>query len=107
MSIGYEDAKRLTDRQKKALESAEKRAAAITGTTVGLWDITYAPETRPGRGHDITAWHADGEHVVTQYLDVYGHGALVVASMEVLHNDADEDHFNSLGHCPCRLPDDS
>jgi len=105
--IGYEDAQRLTGKQKTALDKAGKRAAAITGSSVGLWDITYQPETRPGRGHDITAWAADGEHLVTQYLDVYGHGALVVAALDLIHNDADEEHFNSLGHCECNDEDDA
>ena len=105
MSFGYEDAQRLTDKQKAALSKASERASAITGSTIGLWDIAFHPEVRPGRGHDITAWTADGEHVVTQYLDPYGHGALVVAALDLIHNDADEDHFNSLGRCQCKVSD--
>lgn len=101
MATKYEDEKRLTEKQKAALDRAARRAKVITGTTPGLWDISFSEEVRPGRGHDITAWSADGEHVVTQYLDPYGHGALVIAETTLLHNDADEEHFNSLGHCEC------
>ena len=105
MSIAYEDAQQLNAKQRAALNKAAKRAEAITGSSIGLWGVVYHPETRPGRGHDITAWTADGEHVVTQYLDPYGHGALVVAALDLIHNDADEDHFNSLGHCECKVSD--
>lgn len=101
MSIKYEDEKLLTDKQKAALNKATERVRTITGYTPGLWDIAFSEETRPGRGRDITAWTADGEHLATQYLDPYGHGALVIAALDLIHNDADEEHFNSLGHCEC------
>lgn len=105
MSYGYEDGQRLNEKQKNALDKAAQRVRAITGSNLGIWDIAYRDEVRPGRGHDITAWMADGEHMAIQYLDPYGHGALVVSAIDLIHNDADEDHFNSLGHCGCNKGD--
>jgi hypothetical protein len=101
VSIKFEDEKRLTNRQKVALDKAAERVKVITGSALSLWDIAFNEEIRPGRGHDITAWSADGEHIATQYLDPYGHGALVIAATDLIHNDSDEEHFNSLGNCKC------
>lgn len=89
----------LTDRQQKALDRATRRVENITGTSTWDWSIAYQPEIRPGRGHDLTAWAADGEHLAIQYLDPYGSGALVVSEINVLHNDADWDHFDDEGNC--------
>ncbi|MCQ1951597.1 hypothetical protein NNX28_16895 [Arthrobacter sp. zg-Y859] len=91
----------LTDRQQKALEQAERRIEVITGTDLGEWHIAYQPESRPGRGHDLSAWASDGEHMATQYLDPYGNGALVVYSIDLIHNDSDEEHFDEDGICDC------
>jgi len=101
MTIKYEDLHRLTTKQQAALNKAEERAEAITESSLGLWDISFRDETRPGRGHDITAWYADGEHLVVQYLDPYGSGPLVVSSLDLIHNDDDEEHFNDEGNCGC------
>ena len=56
-------------------------------------------ETRPGRGQDLSAWATDGEYMATQHLDVYGNGPLIVSSIELMHNDADEEHFDEDGNC--------
>lgn len=37
-------------------------------------EISYRPETRPGRGHDLVAFASDGERMATAYIDVYGNG---------------------------------
>lgn len=103
MSTLFEDMARLTEKQKTALDKAAERVKDMSGSNLGLWGIVFHPETRPGRGHDITAWAADGEHVATQYLDVYGHGSLVISAIDVIHNDSNEDHFNSLGVCLCEV----
>ncbi|GAA1337280.1 hypothetical protein [Arthrobacter roseus] len=89
----------LTIRQVEALTQAHTRIHKIIGTHLGDWSIRYAEEIRPGRGHDITAWVADGEHTATQYLDPYGNGPLIVSRMIILHNDADEEHFDDEGNC--------
>lgn len=91
----------LTDKQQKALDEAERRIQVITGARLGCWHIAYEPEIRPGRGHDLSAWASDGEHMATQYLDPYGHGALVVSSIDLIHNDSGEDHFDEDGICEC------
>ena len=91
----------LTDRQQKALEVAERRIEVITGSNLGEWHIAYQPESRPGRGHDISAWACDGEYLATQYLDPYGNGDLVVSGIDLIHSDSDEEHFDEDGICEC------
>lgn len=99
---GYEfNAALLTQKQVKALDEATGRAEKIAGQDLGQWHVSYRPESRPGRGHDITAWAADGEYMATQYLDPYGNGPLVVSAIDLLHNDSDEDHFDPEGCCSC------
>jgi hypothetical protein len=102
MSVRYEDRPRLKEKQIAALDKGLKRAEAITGTSLATWDIVFREETRPGRGHDLIAWTGDSDYVVTQYLDPYGNGPLVVCTIDVIHNDSDEDHFNEYGVCECR-----
>lgn len=99
--LWIEQKEQLTEKQVKALEEADVRVGKICGTDLGRWHIALDPETRPGRGHDLTAWAADGEHMATQYLDPYGYGPLVVSSIDLIHNDDDEDHFDAEGECKC------
>lgn len=93
------DKERLKDRQVAELETMHARAKKITGEDLGRWHIAYDDESRPGRGHSITAWAADGENLATAYLDPYGHGPLVICSVELIHNDSDEEHFDEDGRC--------
>lgn len=96
------DAPLLTEKQTLALVEATGEAERITGgETIGRWHISYEAETRPGRGHCIVAWAANGEYLATQYLDPYGRGSLVVAELNVIHNDYDEEHFDENGACEC------
>ncbi len=97
--LWIEQKKHLTEKQIKALEEAGGRVENICGQDLGRWHIALEEETRPGRGHDLTAWAADGEYMATQYLDPYGYGSLVVSSIDVMHNDADEEHFDENGDC--------
>lgn len=101
MSVRYEDRARLKNKQVVALDKAMQRAEEITGTLLGSWDIVFRDETRPNRGHDLVAWAGDSDYVVTQYLDPYGSGPLVVSTIDVIHNDSEEDHFNEDGGCGC------
>ncbi len=103
MSIWNHDLTRLTEKQVIALEGATSRIERAHGASLGFWGIVYAEEVRPGRGHDITAWAADGELIATQYLDPYGNGPLVLSSTDLIHNDSDEEHFNDDGICVCYL----
>lgn len=98
-SVWGEQRDQLTDRQLKALEDSDRRVQAICGQDLGRWHIAFEDETRKGRGRDLTAWAADGEYMATQYLDPYGNGALVVSEINLIHNDADEDHFDEYGNC--------
>jgi hypothetical protein len=91
----------LTQKQETALDDALVRVEAMTGSEMRDWSIEYKPETRPGRGHDIIAWTADSDYMANQYMDPYGNGTLVIARTEVIHNDADEDHFDDEGNCEC------
>lgn len=97
--LSPEDRTKLTERQMTALDHADKRIRHMLDVDLGQWFISYQEEIRPGRGHDLTAWAADGEHLATQYLDPYGNGPLVLCELELLHNDADEDHFDDNGDC--------
>jgi len=92
---------RLTEKQQAALDDAIERVEKITGSNLRDWSIEYKPETRPGRGHDIVAWSADSDYIANQYLDPYGNGPLIVCSIDVIHNDAEEDHFDEDGNCEC------
>lgn len=55
------------------------------------WDFTWREETRPGRGHDLSAMQWDGEYVAHIGLDVYGRGFLAVAETHLIHNSADDE----------------
>lgn len=94
-----DDMAKLTEKQVKALEKAEGRVENIAGQDLGNWHIAYREESRPGRGHDIYAWAADGEFMATAYIDVYGSLSLVVCAIELIHSDGDEDHFDEYGDC--------
>lgn len=91
----------LTEKQETSLDEAEKRVEAMTGESLVRWHIEYQPETRPGRGHDISAWGLTDRYLATQFLDPYGNGSLVVSEYNVIHNDGDDDHFDDEGNCEC------
>jgi len=98
-NLWLEQQKQMTERQVKALTEADARVEKICGHDLGRWFVAFETEIRPGRGRDLSAWASDGEYMATQYLDVYGHGSLVVSSIDVMHNDADEEHFDEEGNC--------
>lgn len=98
-NLWLEQQEQMTERQIKALTEADARVEKICGEDLGRWHVAFEQEQRPGRGHDLSAWAANGEYMATQYLDVYGNGSLVVSSIDVMHNDYDDDHFNAEGNC--------
>lgn len=64
-----------TERQERALAELVERARAhgIAVRAHNL-EISYRPETRPGRGHDLFVFASDGERMATAHIDVYGNG---------------------------------
>lgn len=91
-------------------EMTERQAAAwpeyvaearLHGPSLGesehRWDFTWREETRPGRGHDLSATQCDGEYFAQIMLDVYGYGNMSVAETHWIHNSADEE----CGCGPC------
>lgn len=64
------------------------------------WDIDYADEIRPGRGHFMDARYNDGEHFAQIRMDVYGGATTSVAGLTWLHASSDEEC-----DCGCREDD--
>jgi len=94
------DLDRFTDRQRAAWPDAVAEAQRYVGSdTIGSqwWIVTYAEESRPGRGHDIDAAWCDGEHLVQIRLDPYGRESVSVGEVTWLHSSADEEC--ECGHC--------
>lgn len=66
-----------------------------------VWVMERAPESRPGRGHDVVAVASDGEHMVHVVMDVYGHGSVAVAALTWVHSPDPDDP------CDCTPDDDT
>lgn len=86
----------MTERQRQAWPEYVSDAARYCeinadGKDLWNWTISFAEETRPGRGHDMDASWCDGEHFVQIRLDVYGNGTVSVAETSWLHNSANEE----------------
>lgn len=85
---------RFTNRQAAAWPGAVAEAARYVGS-IPLdgqeWQVTYAEETRPGRGHHIDASWCDGEHLVQVCMGVYGSPSVSVAAVEWVHSSTDEE----------------
>lgn len=62
------------------------------------WDITYAEETRLGRGHSISALWLDGEYLVQIRMDVYGYPNVSVAETRWVHSS----YVEECDCLPCR-----
>lgn len=87
----------LTERQLKDWPDAVAEAQRyVWSSTIPTdphhweWDITYDPESRPGRGRAISALWLDGEYIVQIRMDVYGYPSVAVAETRWLHNSDDE-----------------
>lgn len=87
----------LTERQTAAWPEAVAQAQQHVGGTISTdpdsldWQITFDPESRPGRGHMIRAVWCNGEHLVEIGMDVYGYPRVSVAETNWLHNSSDEE----------------
>lgn len=55
------------------------------------WEVSWSPESRPGRGHAITATYADGEFFAQVLMDVYGYPSVSIARLDLIHADSDEE----------------
>lgn len=64
------------------------------------FNITYEPESRPGRGHDIQVHYVDGDHAVYSRIDVYGNGSGgQIARLDWIH-DGTDDAADDCEFCP-------
>jgi hypothetical protein len=55
------------------------------------WQVRMEEESRPGRGHYLSAVWCDGECLVQISMDVYGGPTVSVGEVRWLHNGADEE----------------
>lgn len=55
------------------------------------WQVTWAEEIRPGRGHAVGATWCDGEYLVQVRMDVYGYPVVSVAETTWLHSGSYEE----------------
>lgn len=93
-----QDMAAVTERQQQAITEALRRARDDHGVSAPeCWNdysvnLVLADEVRPGRGHDLQWWWADGEHLLNGYLDPYGNGGpLIVAETYLVHADSDDE----------------
>lgn len=85
----------MTERQLKAwpgvLADANRFVGGGLPADTWAWMLAWKPEVRPGRSHDVTAIHTDGEHLVQIDMDVYGNGSVYVAALDRLHDSGDDE----------------
>jgi len=101
-TVEYSDIAALTDRQRKALDEAITEARDVYGVEIrGVSDLSFRfeEETRPGRGCDMHFTYADGDHVISGGLDVYGHGYLCVGEVDWTHNSSADECDCGKGDC--------
>ncbi len=88
----------LTERQAAAWPGAVAEAQRyVPCSTIPVdidhyeWRVTWADETRPGRGRMIDATWCDGEYLVQVRMDVYGYPSVSVAETRWLHSGSYEE----------------
>ncbi|RRJ85923.1 hypothetical protein EG850_11090 [Gulosibacter macacae] len=88
----------FTERQAAAWPEAIAEARRYVETsTIPLdidhyaWQVTWAEESRPGRGHGFSATWCDGEYLVQVHMDVYGYPSVSVAETTWLHSSSYEE----------------
>lgn len=92
--LGASQGPSLTDAQAKAWPQAIARLREHYDSIpdrISSWDVVYAEETRPGRGHHINATWVDGEVFAQILMDVYGYPNISVAALSWIHADSDEE----------------
>lgn len=60
-------------------------------TDPASWNISFAEESRPGRGHAINATYLDGEVFAQILMDVYGYPTVSIAILDWVHADSNEE----------------
>lgn len=83
----------LTEQQEARLERWLEELQPFLAAPVYRHRLAWivAPESRPGRGHDVQAHYLDGELFACLGMDVYGHGWDAYGTVVVAHNSADEE----------------
>ncbi|MFE6966850.1 hypothetical protein ACFVAJ_17200 [Agromyces sp. NPDC057679] len=101
----------MTERQAEAWPDAIAEAQRYVDTstiseslTHWYWAVRWEDETRPGRGHAMTATWSDGEYHVEISMDVYGNPRVAVAEVDWLHNGSDEEC--GCAYCEAERHDD-
>jgi hypothetical protein len=69
------------------------------------WTVRWEEESRPGRGHGLSAVFCDGEYVVQIMMDVYGGPRVAVAETNWIHNGFDEEC--DCEHCEAERREDA
>lgn len=90
----------MTEKQYAAWPDAVARARTAGADGIQeadyAWKYHWEDESRPGRGHYLSALWTDGEHFVQITMDVYGYPTVSVAELVWVHSDA-------LEECDCAL----
>jgi len=89
----------LTEKQVVGWREAIARLTECGATVpwdIANWDVIYAEETRPGRGHFINATFLDGEVFAQVLMDVYGYPTVSFATLDWVHADSNEE-------CDCEV----
>lgn len=77
-----------------AVEELQRYTYVTSNPAHSTWTIIFDEEVRPGRGRAINAIWCDGEHFAQITMDVYGYPTVSIATLDWVHNSADEE-------CPC------
>lgn len=83
----------LTDRQEVAWPKAIadlRRLHRYLPEDLNSWDVKWYEETRPGRGHEISATYNDGEYFAQITMGVYGDPSTSIAQLDWLHTPGDD-----------------
>jgi hypothetical protein len=102
---------KFTERQAAAWPAAIAEAQRYVDTSTipadlasRDWIVAWDDESRPGRGHRVTATWCDGEYLVQILMDVYGYPSVSVAELTWLHNGSDEEC--NCDHCKAEYDDE-
>ncbi len=94
----------MTERQAEAFD-AVIADLATRGITLDAslddytWHVRWDDETRPGRGHAMSAVWCDGEHLVQVTMDVYGGPSVSVADVNWTHSDNGDECIGPCDRC--------
>ena len=97
-----------TDRQVRRIAKWLTEVGQHTENTPRVRDLIWQVqrETRPGRGHDMTATYIDSDIVATLWIDPYGNGSDARGAIDWQHNGSD-DECECRDCAACRAEDES